>query len=318
VEFLNQLSDRLAAAVKNCLGELQPVDCIGTGEAKVERVASSRRIPLADGTIRVRMSAGGKNPQLREAPEGDIDPLLKTITLARGNRPLVRLHYYAVHPQSFYGDGRASSDFPGLARERLEKEEHVFQIYFTGCAGDVTAGKYNDGSRAARAELVERLLTGMRGAIAATSLRPIGPLVWRRVPLRLPPRGDPGYTMAENREKMADAKLNPVVRIHQAALRVAFAQRSDRPLELSSLQIGRVHILHLPGEPLIEFQHFAQQAKPEDFVAVAGYGDCATGYLCPRRAFVEGGYEPTASRVAPDAEDLLKKAIRQLLGVEPN
>ena len=37
-------------------------------------------------------------------PEGAIDPYLKTITLAEGEKPLVRLHYYATHPQSFYGD----------------------------------------------------------------------------------------------------------------------------------------------------------------------------------------------------------------------
>ena len=40
----------------------------------------------------------------------------------------------------------------------------MLQIYFTGCAGDVTAGKYNDGSRAARNELTERLLAGMKAA----------------------------------------------------------------------------------------------------------------------------------------------------------
>ena len=64
--------------------------------------------------------------------EGYIDPFLKTITFARGGRPLVRLHYYATHPQSFYLDGRISIDFPGMARERLQEIENTPQIYFTG------------------------------------------------------------------------------------------------------------------------------------------------------------------------------------------
>ena len=44
--------------------------------------------------------------------------------------------------------------------------------------------------------------------------------------------------------------------------------------------------------------------------------DMATGgpgYLCPARAYGEGGYEPTASRVKPESEALVKKAIAALL-----
>jgi hypothetical protein len=59
------------------------------------------------------------------------------------------------------GGGIATPDVPGLARKRLEKEEGIPHIYFTGCGGDVTAGKYNDGSPEARARLVDALEAGM-------------------------------------------------------------------------------------------------------------------------------------------------------------
>jgi hypothetical protein len=59
---------------------------------------------------------------------------------------------------------------------------------------------------------------------------------------------------------------------------------------------------------------YAQHLKPQCFVAVAGYGDCGTGYICPDRAYDEGGYEPTDTNVGRGSEALLKKAIRQLLG----
>ncbi len=48
-------------------------------------------------------------------------------------------------------------------------------------------------------------------------------------------------------------------------------------------------------------------------MAVAAYGDLGSGYLCTEAAFQEGGYEPTASHVAPQAEKVLKDAIRRLL-----
>ena len=99
-------------------------------------------------------------------------------------------------------------------------------------------------------------------------------------------------------------------------MRAASLRRADLPIELTSLQIGDVYVVHLPGEPLVDFQLSAQQLKPNVFVAVAGYGDNATGYICPERAFAEGGYEPSVSIVKPESETLLKKAIAELLGVK--
>lgn len=311
-DFLQQVTDRLAEAVRKSVAELQPFDAIGTGHARVEEVAATRRVLTADGKIRVRYSSC-KDPDLRAAPEGKIDPLLRTISLARGDKPLVRLHYYAVHPQSFYGDHRASADFVGHARDRLEKEEGVVQIYFTGCAGDVTAGKYNDGSPEARDRLTEQLFAGMKQSVASTKYQPAARLVWRFVPLVLPARTDGDRSAEASRVVAADAKANPQART-LAACRVAYAQRDDRPLLLSSLQIGDAWLVHLPGECMIEYQLYAQGQRPQQFVAVAAYGDLGPGYICTQDAFAEGGYEPTASRVAPESEGPMKTAIRQLLG----
>jgi len=40
----------------------------------------------------------------------------------------------------------------GMARERLDKEEGIPQIYFNGCGGNVAAGKHNDGSHESKEE----------------------------------------------------------------------------------------------------------------------------------------------------------------------
>ncbi len=315
-KFLDEVTDTLAAAVKKSLDELEPFDRVGTGQAKVECVASTRRIPIAGGKVRSRMSSC-TDPKLRAMIEGTIDPMLKTITLARGEEPLVRLHYYATHPQSFYGDARACSDVPGFARERLQKKEKgaVFHIYFTGCAGDVAMGKYNDRTRRARDELTDRLYAAMEASVASTRLRPIDKLQWRTIPLSLPLRTDSGYTLADNCATMKDAKATVVARV-RAANRVAFIERIDRPIQCSVLQMGGIQILHLPGECMVEFQLFAQSLRPIDFVAVAAYGDLAPGYICTERSFPEGGYEPTASRAGKKSEHVLKKTIRQLLAGE--
>jgi hypothetical protein len=306
---------KLVTAVKGSLKHLEPFDQIGAGQATVERVAATRRPLDAQGKIWVRYSSC-KDAVLRALPEGAIDPYLKTITLARGEKPLLRIHYYATHPQTSYGDHRASSDLPGDAREALQRKEGVFQIYFTGCGGDVTVGKYNDGSKQARRELAARLLAGMEAAEAATRFAPADSVHWRTYPLLLPPRTDRGFTWADSLSCLENSKKAGVQRLYYGASNLAFLHRREQPIVLSSLEIGNVRIVHLAGEPMVCFQRFAQDLRPDAFVAVAGYGDGGPGYLCPAKAFGEGGYEPTASRVKPESEMLLKKAIAALLGAE--
>jgi hypothetical protein len=317
-EVYNAIEQRLATAVKESVAKLEPFDQIAASQAKVDRVASSRRCRDKDGNVRPRMSSC-QDPFLIALPEGTIDPFLKTITFARAGKPLVRLHYYATHPQSSYGGGRGSSDIVGDAREELERKEGVFQIYFTGCGGDIALGKYNDGSKKARQEMASRLLVGMEASVAATKLGPIGPIQWRTCPVVFPPRDDgrfaPGNCLATMKQD-ASALTGLVGRLYNGGIHTAFRQRNRQPIELTSLQIGDIYIVHLPGEAMIDFQLFAQSLKPSGLVAVAAYGDCCTGYICTEQAFRDGGYEPTDANVKPESETLLKKAIASLLGVE--
>ncbi len=309
--FLEEVTDRLAAAVKDSLARLKPFDSIGTSQAKVDRVASSRRI-IVDGKFYDRMSSC-TDPKIAALPEGNIDPYLKTITFARGDKPLARLHYYATHPQSFYGDPRVCSDVPGFARKRLEDKEGVFQIYFNGCGGNVAMGKYNDRTPRARDELTERLYAGMAASAAATKYQPVESFKWRTAEVKFEPRTDVGYRLKDILARMNDAKLDPSARA-RAANCAASTQRMDRPFEITSLEINNVFILNLCGECLIEYQFYAQKQRPEDFVAVAAYGDLAPGYICSEADFPIGGYEPSSSIVNPNSEPVLKKGIRELLG----
>ena len=313
--YLDSVRRSLGEAAANAASRLEPFDQLGFGQAKVERIASERRLHDEHGHILTRYSSGAKNPKMAAAPEGHIDPFLKTITFARGEKPLVRLHYYATHPQTFCCDGRASCDFVGLAREAVEREERVPEIYFTGCAGNVTAGKYSDGSAEAMAALAERLKAGMEQSIKNTRFGAATELVWRTCTVRMPPRGGLETLASQSRAWMADPKAPDSHRIYMGAMRLSFFERLQQPVEVSSLQLGSVHILHLPGEPMIDYQFYAQGLKPSDFVAVAGYGDCGTAYICTDLAVAEGGYEPEATNVGKGSEARLKEAIGTLLGV---
>ncbi len=111
-----------AAAVHEATEHFEPVDGLAVGLAEVERFASSRRVKSDDGKIMIRYSSTTE-AALHAAPEGLVDRKLRTITFLSGQRALVRLHYYATHPQSYYNDGRATSDTVGLGAKESKGEE---------------------------------------------------------------------------------------------------------------------------------------------------------------------------------------------------
>ena len=315
LESAARSADNVARAVRRACEALQPVTQIAASRARVDRVASNRRVGQPDGSIVTRYSAT-KDAKLQAAPEGLIDPWLRTVSFFDGDRPLVRLHYYATHPQSFYGDGRVTYDVPGIALERLQKETGVPQIYFTGCGGNITMGKYNNGTPAAREALAGRLYDAMvRSADAASANKqPVTPIRWKTKAAHFPLRTETGFSM-ETQEQILSAPKAAFDKRLKAAMLLARIERvrAGRAVEFSSLAIGDVRILHLPGEPFVQFQLAAQDSAADAFVAVAGYGDCVIWYVGEDRIYTDrGGYEQTWAFAGP-CETLMKQTIAELL-----
>jgi hypothetical protein len=312
LKFFDRVVRQTADAAAAALARTTRFTHAGVGQARVEQVASNRRVLGPDGKVQYTRTSATRLKEARAAPEGLIDPWLKTLSFWDETRPLVALHYYATHPMSYYGDGRVSSDFCGLARQKRQDEmPGVFQIYFTGCAGNVTAGKYNDGARENRAVLRDRMYRGMADAWNATERFALSGWDWRVEPLRLAPRTEASFGEEASRRDLEDPRQTGARR-GNAAFQLAWRTRLDRPIELTCLDLGRALVLHLPGEPFIEYQLHAQGCRPGAFVCVAGYGDGGPGYIPTAKAFFEGGYEPTVALAAP-CEELLKQALAKLL-----
>ena len=305
---VQQSADALRAAMKKAM----PFSHMGIGQAPVEQVASNRRILGAAGKVRFIRYSATKDPQIRAEPEGLIDPWLKTLSFWKDDRPLAALSYYAVHPMSYYGDGRVSADFCGLARQKRQDEEpNVFQMYFNGCAGNVTAGKYNDGSKANRPVLRDRIHSAMKAAWDATKRYPLTTWEWRVEPMRFAPRREKTFGEEESSKSLSNPKADKTRR-GNAAFQLAWLKRLERPIELTCLDLGKAVVLHLPGEPFVEYQLKAQALRKDAFVCVAGYGDGGPGYIPTDRAYLEGGYEPTVALAAP-SEKSLAEAIAKVL-----
>jgi len=315
--FLRDVVQRAAVAVGESAKSMRKVTHIGVGKAKVEKVASNRRILGPDGKVKIIRWSKSTNPEAIAAPEGVIDPYLRLVSFWDGDTPLASITYYATHPQSYYGKGDVTSEFVGLGRAAREKElPGVAHIHFNGASGNVAAGKYNDGSKAQRPILAERMRKGMQAAWEATKKTPItaADVEWRTQPVLLPVAE---HLVADELRKTLDDEKADFKTRGAAARNLAWVQRmqAKRAINVTCLRLGKVHILHMPGELFIEYQLAAQKMRPHDFVCMAAYGDYGPGYIGTEIAYTQGGYETSqrASRVAPHVEQVLMQAMEELL-----
>ncbi len=317
VEVILKSIARTAKAVKRASRKTKPVTHLGFGKAKVEKVASNRRIldPLADTVAIIRWSRTQDSAAIA-APEGLIDPWLKTVSFWNEDKPLAIMTYYATHPQSYYGQGDVTSEFVGLARKAREKAIRIPHIHFNGASGNITAGKYNDGSVAMRPVLAQRMADGMKRSWEATEKQPINSedISWESLPVTLPL----GEHLIES-ELRAMLAYDSLLRMKKffAAKHLAWLLwvKKGNKVDLSLLKLGDVWLLHLPGELFIEYQLASQRLVPQKNLCVAAYGEYGPGYIGTEEAYGQGGYETSerASRVSPEVEQVLMAAIKRLL-----
>jgi len=315
--FLIGKIKEVADAVKQAKATAEPVTHLGFGKAKVEKVASNRRILGEDGKVKIIRWSKSTDSAAIAAPEGLIDPWLQTVSFWNEDEPLAVMTYYAVHPQSYYGQGDVTCEFVGIARNnRQEKLGGLPHIHFNGAGGNVAAGKYNDGSAERRPVLAQRMETAMQQAWENTEKKPlqIADLEWKSVPVELPVGK---HLVESNLKAILASDTTTEFQKFYAAKHLAWLQRTQQghKINISSLKMNDVWMLNLPGEIFVEYQLAAQQMRPNDHVVTAAYEEYGPGYIGTEISYTQGGYETSerASRVAPESERVLMDAIQEVL-----
>ncbi len=288
--FHDRTVQRVAAALADSLQEATPITHFGLGQARVEKVASNRRVVDAAGRVQFgRSSRSGANEFYSEADEGRIDPFLKTIAFYNGEAPVVELHAYATHPMSYYGRGEVSSDFVGLARGRRQRDDFsVKQIYVSGCSGDVTAGKYNDGSQDSRLALTDRMYQALVASSKSIKRSPIERFEFRSTNVEL--EYDPRESLTE---KSLAAVLNDEQRSVEDRILAAMGLSSRRrvaagqKIDVPCIDFGKAQIVLFPAEAFVGYQLLAQKMRPDSFVVSIGYGECWPGYIPLEESFAD-------------------------------
>ena len=313
LEFFDKCLANARRAVTGALANAQPVTHIAHGEGKVEKVAGNRRILGPDGKLIAMRGSASKDPVHHSLPEGLIDPNLKTVAFFNGERKLAACHYYACHPMSYYGDGRATADFCGLARRQRQADEpDCLHIYFNGCGGNIAAGKYNDGSKEARPILTQRIYDGIVLSEQNLKREDVQTLRWATQDIL--PATDPKYDTGKILAQIAD-KQQAVANRNRPSYVVSWIRRCEKkiPITLSALHINATSLVHFPAESFIEYQLRAQQMAPDRFVACAAYGDGGPWYIPTAEAYPQGGYEVSVAWCGPGIDDVLTQGIKAVL-----
>jgi len=327
VEFEDRIIERVASALTEGMAASRPITHLGLGQAKAEELASSRRYVLEDGTVSWGRGSTTRDPQVRAQPEGLIDSWVKTISFWEEDEPVAALSCYAIHPMSYYGDGDISADFVGMARSMRQKDTPATkQIYVSGCSGDLTAGKYNDGNRENRPIFAERLHKAMADAWEATQKFALGAIEFRASQMRMPPRESPGYAPDDYQRTIADDS-KPFRDRWAAALGLSWLERynAGHAIDVPVIEFGgdfaggfgpdyrSAQLALLPAESFVQYQLWAQQMRPDSLVMVMGYGECAPGYIPTAKDAAEG-YDDHYSWIAfPECEQTIRTALQEAL-----
>lgn len=314
-DFDERVLQGVASALRKSLDGARRVTHVGTGQAKVDQVASNRRFVTDGGKVSFDRTSATRDPAIRAKPVGTIDPYLKTISFWDGDSPVAAVSCYSTHPMTFYGKGEVSSDFPGIARQWRQKETPgVAQIYCTGCSGDTIAGKFNDGDPRNRPVLAGRIHAGMRAAWKATRRFPLDRVGFRSVPMKLAPRRGPGFSLDDFKRILADPKETRLARF-EAALGLSWRRRVDagHHIDVPALELGPARIVVMPAETFVQYQLWAQEMRPDLFVMTLGFGESAPGYIPTAQAAAEG-YDDHYSWVAfPECEATMRQALKAAL-----
>ena len=316
-EFQEECLQKAEEAIRKRLTRSVPVTHYGLGQAKVKDVASNRRIKTEGGKYAYYRGSFTPDEAIRNQPEGEIDPYLKTISFWNGETPVVAVSTYAVHPMSYYCKGEVSPDFVGIARkERQEEMPGVFQIYCSGCSGDTTVAKFNAGDYESRVALAEKLRQGMEDAWTETTKHELRNVTFTAHQFTLAPRNAEGFSISAFETLLADPQT-PLGRRVDAALGISWLNRVSReePIDLPVLDFGNAKWFVLPAEAFVGYQLEAQRMAPDTFLMIAGYGECAPGYL-PTRLAIEENFDDDHHwcQVSEEAPEEMREALKLVLG----
>lgn len=265
---------------------------LGVGKGEMTEIVYNRRTKKPDGTVAMTFNLPAASADLKFGP---IDPELCMLRVDDSEGSLVAaVVNYACHPVSgdpirekFY---YISADYPGYAAGVIEQAEGGNCIFLLGTAGNMNPVRLN--------RKHPRMQTGK--ALGGAALRHIQ---------FTQPCSDVKIRTLKQQVSLPLKKSLPPERLLSVG-----KDAETQNTEIQVLRIGEVYIVGLPGEVLVEIGLEIKAKAGIENLFVVSLANDAVGYVCPRAAYKEGGYEPgSGTNLAPGAGEIITESALMLI-----
>lgn len=297
--YMKRIEDLAVETTKRSVDSLSPVK-LGLGCASAYFNVNRRPIP------------GSTAMTVNDAAILDRRVRVLRIDRARAGAtapPLAVLFHYACHPTTKSGsDGFISADYPGIARTKIERELRCkAALFMPGCFGNVRPRLLSPqgGFASATPEQLDACGQELADAVcnAASATRTVAANELSAAQRGVALKFGAAKSVKELRAMIADdtplaqALWAPWARQMLQCLKEKSIPAAERS-RMQAIKIGPLAIVSIPGEPVQEIgDHIERECRhltdARDIWPV-GYTNDMVGYLCTRRHYEEGGYEPTA------------------------
>ncbi len=319
------------------LDDLRPAR-MGWAVGKAPNVAFVRRFRMKDGKVRTNPGVG--NPDILH-PIGDVDERVNVLRFDREGAETIILANQGNHPDTV-GGSKVSGDWPAFFRRKMEQcMDNTKAIFFNGCEGDVNhvnvwakGGDHNDmfhdfddvdrGYGHAR-----HMGNVMAGAVLQVydkvNYTDVDSLRFAKkisnLPSNMPKPEDMPLAHKYNdlhnagKDDQIPFKGMELTTVVAEAGRMVMLEHGPEsfPLTLSTVAIGNVCLLGIPGEPFNGVGIGIKEAEGWDLVLPCCITNGYEGYFPMQDSYDEGGYEARSSRYKAGTAELIIEEAKALL-----
>ncbi len=324
IDYPAFLTRQLVRVIVKARANLQPAE-LDAGSATQPGLPFNRRYYMKNG--RVAFNPGQLNPNI-VGPAGPVDSEVGILLVKNANRaePIGGLTVFAMHADTV-GGTQFSADYPYYIEQTLRKAfgRDYISAFGAGTCGDINhidVSKRGPVKGFAVAQgLGERI--GQTVIAGVPHLKAIDKpsLAVRSETLMLPLQTVTPRDVAEARvimARMRDTNMDFYAKV-RAAKAMDLAQRgTSAPMEIQVFRLGNdTAIVCLPAEIFVEFGLAIKKASPFKQTMVITICNDRPGYVPTLKAFKEGSYEVTNSRVkAGGGEEMVEEALKMLIEIK--
>jgi neutral ceramidase len=320
--YRHDLIDKIASAVVQAKAALAPVD-LKSGFAIQEGLAFNRRYYMKDGSVRFNPKL--MNPDIVK-PAGPIDPQVGIVLISKAGAqtPSSAIVSFAMHPDTTGGTLYSADYIYGLSQQLKKSFGPDFTTLFgTGTCGDINHRNVHVEKQRTADEIGAMLGETVANAIKQGELSAVKQpeLAVRSTKVIAPLQKYSAADIAEAEADMARVGtdslpfLDAVKTCKIAGVAALQKKWGDAiPLEVQAFRLGpETAIVTLPSEIFVNLGLAIKAESPFKTTLVVELTDDSVAYIPTTKAFAEGSYEVTNSRVRSGTGEKLVEAAVGLL-----